>query len=411
MKKVCYVWIFLIFVASAPAFAKSPSPHIYYIKLGEFATENEANVFISSIEQINLSPLVLVHEKELWEARYGEFLFYMDARLSLDDLKESGITNPRIEKKENSRGKIECAKTKGPKSKVFNVAEGEGSLTPCILNMKDPEIEQINNLIKDGATDQIREAVINKIQTCSSDDPKKGWLTMRLAYLKCREKDKETAQQIFQEIAEGKVKASPEARIEAMLRASNIIYSKKERIKAYRAFKEIYQMAEDPQQKAESLLQISGLMMELARSAKGTLEEARIFMENALEEVPESNVRIRATIKQMHMEAWYYEDNYSNCITEGEAMLETQQDMPLKIIATCRIFLGLAYANKNDSDYDAAARNLKEVLALPLGPNDNWKAIPDLKKHSLVWLITLSERFGRNQEAEEWKKTMKKMYP
>jgi tetratricopeptide (TPR) repeat protein len=408
-KFTCMLFLIFLIGIAFSCFAGTPSPNIYHISMGEFSDQYTANAKITSLKQAGIISIKLVQNNDNWNIQFGEFPYYMDAYVSLEELKSHGYKDIYIGKKKNDFGKTNFEKIEEISEKVFKIKETSGVLESCSIDTDEPDVIAISEKIYTIPTEQLQDEVLQKIELREDSDPVKGWLTMKLAYIKCRQKDRGTARQLFQKIAEGKVAAPPEIRHNAMMRVAKMIHGEKDRTKAFKAFKELYELSPGDEQKSESLKHLGALMMEMARSSKGTLEETRIFMENSLDEIPIDMVEARATIEQMHMESWYYEDNYEKTIEEGHEILQNSDIYPMKIIATCHLFMGLAYGNSDN--YDEAIKSLNAILDMPLGPEDRWKAIPDFKKHSLIWMINLSKRYELDQAAKKWEETMESMYP
>ncbi len=407
---ICLLLTLVLVMSGAITFAAEPTPYVYYIKLGEFTERETAEVRLAPLQQLNMEPLHLVTFPNRLEIHFGEFPYYIDAYLYLQDLKNLCCPEADIIIEENSEKTTSFPLVKGPRERVFKLVEANGTLSPCVLNMQDPDVVYIDNLLKTAPTEEIHAALVEKLAARQDDDPVKGWLSMRKAYIKCRMKERGEAQQIFHKIAEGKVKAPPEMRVEAINRVAHLLYAKKEWVKAYRAYKEMNELAQTPDQKASSLQSLSGLMVELARDEnKGNFQEARFFHEKALEQIAADLSPYRARIELLHLESWHYGDNYPKCVEEGEAFLKKYGDRHLLDSATCRLFLGMGYYEIGS--YEDAVATLSQVIDLPLGPKDHWKKVPDLKKQALSWLIYIAEKTGHTDDAEYWKKTMNTLYP
>ncbi len=403
-------FVLILTMCATITFALEPTPYVYYVKLGEFTEQEAAEARLASLRQMNMEPIRLLTVDNHWEIHFGEFSYYIDAYLYHQDLNNLGYTDADIVKVDNAEKRTSFSEVRGPTKRVFEIKETNGELAPCVLNMEDSDVLYIDNLLKIASTEDVHSALLQKLAGRQDDDPVKGWLSIRMAYIKIRMKDRAMSQQIFQQIAEGKIAAPPEMRVEAMNRIAHLIYAQNDFVRAYRAYKEIYELAQTREQRASALLELSGLMVELARDEnKGNFGEARFFHEKALEEIPVSFFFTRATIELLHLESWYYGGNYPKCIEEGEAYLQKYPDKPLKEIATCRLFVGMAYYEIGR--YEDAVATLSAILNLPLGPKDHWKKVPDIKERALSWLIYIAEKSGRDQDATLWKETMNALYP
>jgi len=214
-------------------------------------------------------------------------------------------------------------------------------------------------------------------------------------------KDKSTCQRLFQEIAEGKIACPPEDRVEAMIRVGHLIHGvHKDRKRAYRLYKEIYNLSQTLSQRTEALTQLSGIMMELARSDKGNLEECRIFYENALEEIPIDFVFSRSTIELMHLETWSHEKNHKKCIEEAEIYISKYPDYK-RNLSMCKLFLGISKVNLGLNK--EAKEIFEEIVQMDLEEKGNkWKDV-DVQERAVVWLIHICEAQNDFDGAEIWR--------
>jgi hypothetical protein len=409
-RKIHKILVIIVMGISSLALGAA-SPYIYKIKIGEFPDIASAQARQLTLLQLDYGPLNIVKKEGKFEIQYGEFPYFIDADLVCQDLQKSGYKEAAIIKENNSTGKVNFPPVIGDAvDRVFNTVEKNGRLNAISLDMKNPEIVQMEAFMKTATTDQKHDALTAKLDSLSNSDPVKGWMMMRLAYMKLIMKDRGAAQQLFQRIAEGKVAATPKLRLDAMNRVAHLIYAQNDFVRSYRAYREIYNFSETPELRVEVSLSLSGLMVDLARnSKKGTLEEARAFQETALAEIPEENFDTRATIALLHAETWFYEKNYARCMEECEAYLKKYTDKPLREIATCKLFLGLAYDKLNR--YEDGKNILATILDMPLGPKDNWSAVPDIKLAALEWLIIIARGAKNPADEAHWKSVKATMYP
>ncbi|MCX7001543.1 MAG: SPOR domain-containing protein [Candidatus Sumerlaeota bacterium] len=409
-RKIHKIFVIIVMGISSLALGAA-SPYIYKIKIGEFPDKASAQARQLTLLQLDYGPLNIVQKDGKFELQYGEFPYFIDADLICQDLQKSGYKDAAIIKENNSTGKVDFSPIIGAAvERVFNTVEKNDHLTSVTLDMKNPEIVQMEAFMKTASTEQKHDALAAKLDSLSDSDPVKGWMMMRLAYMKLIMKDRGASQQLFQRIAEGKVAATPKLRLDAMNRVAHLIYAQNDFVRSYRAYREIYNFAEAPEQRVEVALELSGLMVDLAQNLKkGTLEEARAFHEAALDEMPEKNFNPRATIALLHAETWYYEKNYAKCMEESEAYLKKYMDKPLREIATCKLFLGLAYDKLNR--YEEGKNILATILDMPLGPKDNWGAIPDIKLSALEWLIIIAKGAKNPADEAHWKSVKQMMYP
>ncbi len=384
-------------------------PFTYYINLGEYATREEAENHLKPFQDLKMKPLSVVDNGDRWAIHFGDFPYFMDAYLFSEELDARGYTQAEIIQQDNTARRTAFTKVEGPWERVFPLIEKNNQLTSCTLREDDPDVVEIESLMETGTTEQLLQALDDKLAQRKDTDPVKGWLTLRMAYTKYRKSEKSVCRDLFQKVAEGRVKAPPKFRVEAMIRNAHFIHANKKRVQSYRAYREIEEHAVETEQRVEALKQLCGLSMELARDDKGSLSESRVFMENALEQMPPDYRFYPAVIELMHMESWYHEKKYQECIEEGEAFLKKYTGTPRREIATCRLYLGESYFKVDR--YEEAKATLEEILTMELRPIDRWRSISDFKKQALVFLTSFAEKSGNKEDFKHWIEVRKRMYP
>jgi hypothetical protein len=385
---------------SAVCFAKTPSPSIYRIALIEGGAVTQCQDSKASLDALGYTPLNLEMDGEVGTLSLGEFPYYMDALLVFDDLKERGFNEAKIVSEDNtSIGQLTYAMGTIPGEKKLIALDSPSSVEK-VSDLSDPAFKEVEKIIAESDTNEAISQIKFMQANRSDDDPVKGVMELRVAYLNCRKGDKDTAKEHFKRIANGDVAAPKETQVEAAGRLARIFHSKKDRKSAYECHQMIAELTTPGEPlHSEALKALGGLMMELARSDKGTLKECQVFYQNALEDIPAEHVESRAIIGLMYAESFYYDGDYDRSIQECKAYLE-DATLPLRERATCLLFLGLAYHQQGDNEL--AKVTLLECTSLELGPKDHWKHIPNIRKHAAVWLKTLAEREGNQEDIDRF---------
>jgi tetratricopeptide (TPR) repeat protein len=389
----------------AVSFAKTLSPSIYRIALMEGASMAQCQESQTSLDALGYSPLNLEVDGEVGTLSLGEFPYYVDALLVLDDLKERGFNEAKIVSEDNtSIGQLTYAMGTIPGEKKL-IALGSPSSVEKVSDLSDSAIEEVNKIIAESDTNDAISQIKFMQANRSDDDPVKGVMELRVAYLNCRKGDKETAKGHFKRIVDGDIAAPKEIQVEASGRLARIYHAQKDRKSAYECFRAVSEITNPGEiEHSEALKSLGGLMMELARSDKGTLKECQVFYQNALEDIPVEHVESRAIIGLMYAESFYYAGDNNRAIQECEAYLENTE-LPLRERATCMLFLGHAYAIAGD--VDLAEQTLSQILDMELAPKDKWKHIPDIKLHALKWLRELTKNADLDEKYLYWSEVLK----
>jgi TolA-binding protein len=151
----------------------------------------------------------------------------------------------------------------------------------------------------------------------------------------------------FEAIARGELKSSPQIRLEAMLRCAKTYHSRKERIRALQAYREIAALADsDGVPDPDIHTEMAGLYMELARSGKGSLDDCIRECDIVLSTEGASR-KSRATSLQMKAEAFHFKTDFKTAIELEKSLIETYPEQkPMAMLA--HFYLGLSYYQVND---------------------------------------------------------------
>lgn len=151
----------------------------------------------------------------------------------------------------------------------------------------------------------------------------------------------------FEAIARGNIKSSPQIRLEAMLRCAKTYHSRKERIRALQAYREIASLTDsDGTPDPDIHTELAGLYMELARSGKGSLDDCIRECDIVLSTEGASR-KTRATSLQMKAEAFHFKTDYKTAIELEKSLIETYPEQkPMAMLA--HFYLGLSYYQIND---------------------------------------------------------------
>jgi tetratricopeptide (TPR) repeat protein len=183
--------------------------------------------------------------------------------------------------------------------------------------------DQLKQLDKQETRQGYRQALQSAYPGLANTDPMKGYVAANLGIEAIADKDYDTALQYLLPVANGEIASAAPHRVMAMNRAAWLTHWKKDRLGAYRAYREIQDFSTLQSVRDNCEVECIGLLMELAESGKGTHEEVRAAVAKALTTVPETNVKSRATIELMNLETYARqpEPDFARAAALGEAFL------------------------------------------------------------------------------------------
>ena len=151
----------------------------------------------------------------------------------------------------------------------------------------------------------------------------------------------------FEAIARGEIAASPPNRLEAMLRCARVYHSRKERIRALQAYREIAALSDaDAIPDPDIHTELAGLYMELARSGKGSLNDCIRECDIVLSSEGATR-KNKATALQMKAESVHFQNDFKTSIDLEKSLLETYPEQkPMAMLA--HFYLGLSYYQLED---------------------------------------------------------------
>ena len=159
-------------------------------------------------------------------------------------------------------------------------------------------------------------------------------------------------------------------------------------------------------EEAECLLQRAGLLMELANSGLGTMEECRRACDLVRERVPVTDERAHSVAALMHAEAFFHDKRYEEALAES-AEIERQWPDRRREIAMANVFAGLACERLNR--LGDAEEYFKAVVDMRLQTDElfQWRG----KRRDLVcdaarrlnYIAIVTEKHA---EAKSWRKLL-----
>lgn len=206
-------------------------------------------------------------------------------------------------------------------------------------------------------------------------------------------------------VADGDMPASLREACRARIAIAHLWHygGKRRWLTAYHCYGEALSLAvPGSAEEAECLLQRAALLMELAKSGLGTMEECRRGCRLVAERVPEGNLRARAVAALMHAEALFEEERYSEALDEFLA-LPDRWPTQRREVAAALVYGGIAAQRLKQSDL--ATYLLQKAVEIDVEGAEffQWRGKPrDAKRDAARWLAHIYARQGNATEARKW---------
>lgn len=252
-----------------------------------------ATAAMDSLSELGYMPLRIEQHDALSAIVGGDYNLYLDALIDARILKSRGFVG-QVYRKSSTAGNIPL--------KLPGVPSLVPPEEPISLDMD--EQRRICLIVDSKPTMEAMQVLEFESASTSIDDPKNGYLALRLAYLHLRNKARSEAEVHLHKIVECKVAAPKDVWVESLNRLAHIKHAKAERLDAYKLYRILAVHALSDKQRDEALVEIAGLMLELVRSEKGTYEDFRLFCDDALQVVVSCSKRERVTLALMSAESY-----------------------------------------------------------------------------------------------------------
>lgn len=407
MKK--FAWKLLGLLALLPAVSAAS----YEVQLGCFSQPGHAQRMAGNM--INLGYGRVASEKSAKGADVvvvGPFETYAEAHAATVYLRKNSFPDAFVVK--DSTSSSPAANATLAESLPNPIRSTQSSRAAAVDTTNDSRRVAVWSTITAGRRDEAATQLLALDASTASDDPIKGWVSLKLAYLAISRGERGVSKMYFERVANKGVCASPQEQAEALLRLAYVAHGEKDRPEALRLFGIVAGAADDPEIRAEATVNMGGIIMELARSGKGTLEESRQWLTARAQSMKEPYPHHSARLALMAGETYYHEKNFVASIAAMDRLLVEYPQAPMLEKATANLFLGLCYFKLKDSVN--GEKHLATILTMPLGEKDRWATSPDMKVRALGWLIELHARdenvaardyyigILKDQYPEEWRK-------
>jgi tetratricopeptide (TPR) repeat protein len=306
----------LIVPAIAGPSTSAPAEKSHSVQVGAFPTLQEAQARQAQLQSLGYDPVFILPDSgDGWNrVCFGRFDIYMDARLQRDLIRESGTEPDAFVQEIAADPSASVSDNAAPFQSMFGI---ESSL----LSAAGGEIAPKRNAGRDRS-----EALALYNSTNSNADPQRADAMLDLAFDHAARGEHEAALELRRAVATGRVATDPTTRLQACWETACSLYSTQDRREeAYRAFWELRSMDRGAPARAQSAVFQVALLMELARSGKGSMQDCRRAAERWLSEIPQSGqpfLQNRATLELMHLETFFHEGDHDTVVKLGAEFVE-----------------------------------------------------------------------------------------
>lgn len=252
----------------------------------------------------------------------------------------------------------------------------------------------------------------------------------RVAYLKLKRGDKESALKDFLQISTGMVKASPHVTADAARRAAAILRIQRRPFEAMELWSQVAEKSPHVQERLDSQLQLAGLLWEIGKSDYeqiSTKEQAdqyfKLSMDVARSVFEHSEVRpeTKATAELIHLEGYYFQGEFQSALDQADAYIahweKWWRESPEAKLGEWRPARQLitAYTWKCFCEY-RTGKYAESIKAAQIVRQDRWKPedpYPNFPvvAYSLVYEAMANEKLGNDQEGARLRQDCSSRFP
>jgi tetratricopeptide (TPR) repeat protein len=266
----------------------------------------------------------------------------------------------------------------------------------------NPAYEALEQEDVEGTDASYREMLEGELRRTSESDPLCGYIHTNLAILDLKMGENESAMAHALPVANGEIASAAAHRVMAMIRVAWLLHQIPDRMRAYQAYSEIERFSTSENVKLRCQVERAGLLMELARSEKGTLAEARALCDQILSahaDSPSGFQRNRlATAALMRAETFYYENDRQAALEALTHVADTYADRRRE--SSMALYF-LAHTLRREGRAEEACEVLENLKNVSLEDGETF-ARQDLNakaQRDLVWM--LAERGEHTRASQE----------
>lgn len=363
------------------------------IIFGDTSSQSEAQNLQNSLTSIGYSEIAIVAKSESsFLVTGGRYKYKLDAIVDSNALKKRGFSGAIYS------GTTEPLSQNRPI--VYPSSADESVTIPTFSTEASfADKKEIDEVIKNLDTQKALAELYSRRATASTENSLPGYIAMRIAYLHMRSDNRNEAEALFRSVVEAKIPVDKPTWLECLHRYARLQHGKSNRMQSYQLYRLLSEHETDPETLDTVHTQIAGLMMELARSEKGTLEEFREYVSEKLSAgVQTQNDQI--TMRLMFGESYYYDRNWqeahqslTNLTSENPNVTGIEKEIGMAFLFNALSLIELG-------NYDAARESFISACEIPYPDKKAWKHIEDMKKLAAQHFRKVARDFNRPQDIQ-----------
>jgi tetratricopeptide (TPR) repeat protein len=381
----------------------------YSVVLERFPNEQLAEERLGSLGSDGFAPIFTESKGEEYCVMFGRFSTAAEAHWYAKELKLRGYFTDVVEPATEGE---ECSTPGYPYEKIAGVDTIANAPEVNFDRNTDGRVAAFWTVMDTADIAGARQKALEILNSAAKDDPIAGWCILKLAYLDCKEGKKEEAIPRFKMVADGKIACSRSHRIEGLYRYAYLLGRNKQRIDAGQAFREVARFANDPDIKTDSLVQLAGKELELARSGTVSYDEARDACNKVLQVATPEQLQAKATAELMYAETYAYHGcnpgQDLDMATELFKEVVSKYPNQRRECGMASYWISFCYRCKNDI---AQAKSWAiKVVDMNLEQSELFRN-QNLAAKAMFDLAIMEHHQSNDEESMKWAERLKATYP
>ena len=356
------------------------------------------------IPDSRLSQVQSVLVKKDWDMPVGRtigaFAYWPEAAFAREALERDGGIGVSIHQADSNPTSITVPRG------IFVINEASFSEWPDYqLDDQKTKMDAIERKL-DGLSRQEQVLQLSDVLTqTETSNPLCGWLHIKRGSAWQYLGKYDAAMNGYKDVINGRTAATRDDRLSAIRKFAWCMHQDKNLVLAYKAYDEMEKITAQggTTATATALMEKCGILLELAKgdpksaniqTMRGTYDDCRKACSDALAKIDPAIEAERSTIALIHVETFYYEKKYEDCLAAIADWLETYPNS-LRNKYMVLNFAGLTYEHLDKPA--EREETLLTMLYLPEPQSDSERysadgVIWDMKERALQWLIQLAKR-------------------
>ncbi|MBN1477106.1 tetratricopeptide repeat protein [Candidatus Sumerlaeota bacterium] len=294
------------------------------MQLAAFETAAEAEQAAEDFRELGLSPVHTLQIDSWHKVLFGIFSYRADATLHSHAIRSAGIAESFVVSLDVlpfSDRPSSSAEISSPLPPIFTLEVASARDLPISDLHGNPTYEELERIDREESDERYRQELLAVLDQVEDDDPITGYALVNLAILDIASGERDAALARLLPVANGEVASAASHRVMAMRRVAWLLHNHSvDRLRAYQAYTELERFTCSESLRGICVRDRAGLLMELALSNIGTLEECRDLCELGLAAVAPDQTQTRAVLRLIAMETLAHQMRHSEALDEATAL-------------------------------------------------------------------------------------------